>query len=126
MAARQFSGKKPKDLGHTVGTLLSYMGRHKFLLLAVAVLVTVSALANLLGTYMIRPVVNTLTAGNAQDLVLGVAVTAGIYALGALCALGYTQTMVKAAQKILYDIRRDLFAHLQTPCGFSIPAATGM
>ena len=114
MAARQFSGKKPKDLGHTVGTLLSYMGRHKFLLLAVAVLVTVSALANLLGTYMIRPVVNTLTAGNAQDLVLGVAVTAGIYALGALCALGYTQTMVKAAQKILYDIRRDLFAHLQT------------
>lgn len=55
MAARQLSAKKPKDLRYTVGTLLSYMGRHRFLLLAVAVLVSLSALANLLGTYMIRP-----------------------------------------------------------------------
>ena len=112
--ARQLSAKKPKDLGYTIRTLLSYMGRHKFLLLAVAVLVTVSALANLLGTYMIRPVVNTLAEGDVRSLVLGVAVTAAIYAVGALSALGYTQTMVKAAQKVLYDIRRDLFAHLQT------------
>ena len=114
MAAKPTGGKKPQDLWHTVRTLLAYMGRHKFLLLAVAVLVTISALSNLLGTYMIRPVVNTLTDGDFHALVLGVAVTAAIYALGALCALGYTQTMVKAAQKVLYDIRRDLFAHLQT------------
>ena len=92
--ARQLSAKKPKDLGYTIRTLLSYMGRHKFLLLAVAVLVTVSALANLLGTYMIRPVVNTLAEGDVRSLVLGVAVTAAIYAVGALSALGYTQTMV--------------------------------
>ena len=79
--ARAISGKKPKNFGFTMGTLLSYMGRHKFLFLAVAVLVTISALANLLGTYMIRPVVNSLTAGAFSDLVAGVAVTAGIYAL---------------------------------------------
>ena len=76
-------------------------------------LVTISALANLLGTYMIRPVVNTLTGGTLQDLAAGVLVTAGIYALGALSAFGSSQIMVNAAQKILYDIRRDLFAHLQ-------------
>ena len=114
MAVRQLSGKKPQNMRYTLYTLLSYMGRHKFLLLVVAVLVTISALANLLGTYMIRPVVNSLAAGNLQDLIAGVAVTAAIYGLGALSALGYTQTMVKAAQKVLYDIRRDLFAHLQT------------
>ena len=55
MASRQLSAKKPKDLGHTLRTLLSYLGRHKLLFLAVAVLVALSALANLLGTYMIRP-----------------------------------------------------------------------
>ena len=60
MASRQLSAKKPKDLGHTLRTLLSYLGRHKLLFLAVAVLVALSALANLLGTYMIRPVVNNL------------------------------------------------------------------
>ena len=111
--ARQLSAKKPKHLGYTLRTLLSYMGRHKFLLLAVAVLVTISALANLLGTYMIRPVVNNLATGGMAALLQGVALTAAIYLAGALAAWGYTQTMVKAAQKVLYDIRRDLFAHLQ-------------
>ncbi|MCC2259377.1 ABC transporter ATP-binding protein [Intestinimonas aquisgranensis] len=114
MAARPLSGKKPKDLGYTLRTLMSYMGRHRYLLLVVAVLVTVSALCNLLGTYMIRPVVNGLAAGGVKALLRGVALTACIYLAGALSAWGYTQTMVKAAQKVLFDIRRDLFAHLQT------------
>ena len=114
MAARPLSSKKPKNLGYTLRTLLSYLGRHKYLLLLVAVLVVVSALANLLGTYMIRPVVNSLTSGQWSDLLRGVLLTAAIYLAGALASLGYTQTMVKAAQKVLFDIRRDLFAHLQT------------
>ena len=114
MAARQLSAKKPKYLRYTLRAFLSYLGRHKFLLLAVAVLVSVSAIANLLGTYMIRPVVNSLAAGDWNDLVSGVVLTAGIYLVGVLASFGYTQTMVKAAQKVLYDIRRDLFAHLQT------------
>ena len=91
------------------------MGRHQFLLLVVAVLVTISALANLLGTYMIKPIINRyVVPGDLQGLVFGVGVTALIYAAGALSALGYTQTMVKAAQKVLFDIRRDLFSHIQT------------
>ena len=112
--ARPVSGKKPQDLGYTLRTLVSYLGRHKFLLLAVAVLVAVSAVAHLRGTYMIRPVVNHLARGGAAALAFWVAVTAVIYVLGALSALGYTQIMVRAAQKVLCDIRRDLFAHLQT------------
>lgn len=112
--ARPLSGKKPKRLGYTLRTFLSYLGRHKFLLLAVAVLVSVSAGANLLGTYMIRPVVNGLVSGNAETLPGKVALTAGIYIVGVLCSFGYTQTMVQAAQKVLVDIRRDLFCYLQT------------
>lgn len=111
---KQLSGKKPRDFGYTLRSLLSYLGRHKLLFLAVAVLVSISSLANLLGTYMIRPVVNDLTAGSWSQLVQGVLITAVIYIIGVLTAYGYTQIMVKAAQKVLYDIRRDLFAHLQT------------
>ena len=111
--ARPLSGKRPQNLKFTVQSLLSYMGRHKALLGVVAVLVTISALANLLGTYMLRPVVNSLAAGDMADLVRGVVITALIYAAGVAAAYGYTQTMVKAAQKVLFDIRRDLFAHLQ-------------
>lgn len=99
---------------HTLRIFVSYLGRHKFMLLIVSILVTVSALANLLGTYMIRPVVNNLANGDLHSLAIGVLVAAGIFAIGALAAWGYSKTMVKAAQQVVFDIRRDLFAHMQT------------
>lgn len=99
---------------HTLRIFVSYLGRHKFMLLIVSILVTVSALANLLGTYMIRPVVNNLANGDLHSLAIGVLVAAGIFAIGALAAWGYSQTMVKAAQQVVFDIRRDLFVHMQT------------
>ena len=111
---RPLSAKKPKHLWQTVRRLLSYMGHYRLLLFAVALLVTMSAAANLAGTYMIRPVVNSLGTGDFSAFVSGVVLTACIYGLGVLCALGYTQCMVKMAQRSLFDIRRDLFAHLQT------------
>ena len=114
MAAGTYSGKKPENMKRTVGYFLSYMGRHKRMLFVVAVLVSVSALCNLLGTYMIRPVVNGLADGNVRTLLKGVLVAAAIFATGALAAWGYSQTMVRASQKILFDIRRDLFSHIQT------------
>lgn len=106
-------GNKPRDLIATLRELLAYMGRHKLLFLAVALLVSVSAIANLLGTYMIRPVVDSLAGGAYADFVAGIIATALIYAAGVVAAFAYTQVMVHAAQKVLVDIRRDLFAHLQ-------------
>lgn len=114
MATRAYSGKKPKNLKHTLRVFLSYLGRHKKMLAVVAVLVTISAGANLFGTYMIRPVVNGLADGDVHTLLRGVLITALIFGCGALAAYGYTQTMVKAAQQVVFDIRRDLFEHVQT------------
>lgn len=111
---RQWSGKKPQNIKKTLRALGNYLGRHKMLLVVVAVLVTISAVANLLGTFMIKPVVNTFIAQDGgSKLIVGVLITAAIYFSGALSALGYTQTMVNVAQKIIYDIRRDLLSHVQ-------------
>lgn len=107
-------GNKPKNLAATVRELLSYLGRHKLIFGAVALLVATSAVANLLGTYMIRPVVDALALGSYDSFIAGIALTACIYGVGVLAAFGYTQLMVHAAQKVLVDIRRDLFAHIQT------------
>ena len=106
------ASKRPTDLRRTLRALLSYMGHAKFKLLAVAVLVTVSGCANLAGTYMIKPVVNAVGQGDYQGFVRLVATTAVIYAVGVAAAVGYTQTMVRAAQKVVFDIRRDLFDHI--------------
>ena len=114
MASKTKNVKRPENMQHTLRIFVSYLGRHKFMLLIVSILVTVSALANLLGTYMIRPVVNNLANGDLHSLAVGVLVAAAIFVTGALAAWGYSQTMVKAAQQVVFDIRRDLFAHMQT------------
>ena len=114
MAARADAPRAPQDLGRTLRKLTGYLGHARFQLLAVALLVSISGLANLVGTYMIKPVVNAVGRGDADGFTSGIALTAGIYALGVVACLGYTQTMVHAAQRIVFDIRRDLLAHIQT------------
>ena len=41
-------------------------------------------------------------------------ITAVIYIAGVLAALLYTQIMARASQDVVYDIRKDLFSHMQT------------
>jgi ATP-binding cassette subfamily B protein len=82
--------------------------------LAVAVLVCVTGGANLAGTYMIKPVVDAVGAGDWTRFVHLVALTAAIYAAGVAASVGYTQTMVRAAQRVVFDIRRDLLRHIET------------
>ena len=108
-------GKRPQNLRRTLGQFSAYLGRHRIMIGLVALLAAISALAALLGTYMIRPVVNGLLENGSKAYLAGaVGFTACIYIVGALSTLGYTQLMVRAAQKVLQEIRQDLFAHLQT------------
>ena len=117
---RMLSSRKPKNLLYTAKRLLSYMGRHSISLILVALMVIISVFCNLLGTYMISPVINSLISGGGDEaLMKGVAITAAIYAVGVLAALGYSQIMARSGQMIVKDIRKDLFSHMQTlPLGF--------
>ncbi len=118
MASKTKNVKRPENMQHTLRIFVSYLGRHKFMLLIVSILVTVSALANLLGTYMIRPVVNNLANGDLHSLAIGVLVAAGIFAIGALAAWGYSQTMVKAASR-LFLIFEEICLHICRHCRFA-------
>ena len=95
MAARADAPRAPQDLGRTLRKLTGYLGHARFQLLAVALLVSISGLANLVGTYMIKPVVNAVGRGDADGFTSGIALTAGIYSLGVVACLSYTQTMVQ-------------------------------
>ena len=48
----------PKDTSGTLLRLLSYMGRHRLVLALVVVLVFVGSLASIVGTYLVKPVVD--------------------------------------------------------------------
>lgn len=112
--ARQLSAKRPENLKRTVMKLLGYMGNHKFLFLLVAILTTISALSGLFGTYMLKPIVNNyIVPGNMRGLFYAVLFMGVVYLAGVLSSFGYTQLMVRAAQKITAEIREDLFRHIQ-------------
>lgn len=112
--ARQLSAKRPENLKGTIKKLLGYMGNHKFLFLLVAILTTISALSGLFGTYMLKPIVNNyIVPGNMKGLFYAVLFMGAVYLAGVLSSFGYTQLMVRAAQKITAEIREDLFRHIQ-------------
>ncbi len=106
--------KRPDNLGRTVKQLLSYMGRHKLLLLIITILVVLSAGANLLGTYMFKPIIDKYTVDpHYSDLWQAILLEAAIYLIGALAMLGYTQIMVYLAQQMVYELRRDIFHKME-------------
>ena len=112
---RIVSARKPKNLKYTAKRLFSYMGHHRISFIAVALFVFISVICNLAGTYMIQPVIDGLVEdGTIGTLVKGVMITAVIYIAGVLAAFLYTQIMARASQDVVYDIRKDLFSHMQT------------
>lgn len=104
---------KPQNIPQTIRKLMHYMGNHALLFVLVGILVALSALGNLLGTYMIRPVVNEVLNTGLDKAFLQILLMAFIFLIGVLSALGYTQIMAVAAQKVVKDIRQDLFHVLQ-------------
>lgn len=111
--AEQNSGNE-KKISSVLSRLLAYMGNHRFVFFAVGILVTISGVANLVGTYMIRPVVNAADQADISLVIRLLIIAAVIYAIGALSSWGYTQLMAKGAQQVTREIRHDLFSHMES------------
>ena len=113
--ARYTGYKRPKNTMKALRQLFHYMGYHRWLLLVVAVLVLISTGVSVAGTYLLKPVINDfILPGDVKGLVFALAGMGIMYLCGALSTFGYNRLMVKTSQKVAGDIRRDLFAHVQT------------
>lgn len=112
--AKYVGYKRPKDTKKTLKHLFAYLGMHKWAFLSVAILVFISAGANIMGTYLIKPVVNKfITPGDMHGLFKAVAGMGIMYLCGAMATLFYNRLMVKTSQKVIQEIRKDLFNHTQ-------------
>lgn len=112
--ARTTSYKRPKNTKKTLLQMFSYLGRHKKIMAAIAVLVAVSALANIYGTYLLKPVINTyVLQKDVPGLIRMILFMGVMYAVGALACFGYNQLMVRTSQTVVKEIRADLFFHVQ-------------
>lgn len=112
--AKYVGYKRPKDTKKALKNLLKYLGYHKWMLLLVAVLVAVSSSANIIGTYLIKPVINDYAIpGDIPGLIRILAAMGIMYACGVAATFFYNRLMVKTSQQVVTEIRRDLFAHVQ-------------
>lgn len=112
--AKYVGYKRPKDTKKTIKHLLVYLGYHKWSFVLVALLVFISAGANIMGTYLLKPVINKfIVPGDTTGLIRAVISMGVMYLCGALSTFAYNRLMVVTSQKVIKEIRNDLFAHTQ-------------
>lgn len=112
--AKYVGYKRPKDTKKTIKHLLVYLGYHKWSFALVALLVFISAGANIMGTYLLKPVINKfIVPGDTTGLIRAVISMGAMYLCGALSTFAYNRLMVVTSQKVIKEIRNDLFAHTQ-------------
>ena len=115
MAGPRYVGyKRPKNTKKTLFHLLRYLGRHKWMFGLVAVLVLTSTSANIMGTYLLKPLINRyIVPGDMEGLLKALIAMGAMYLCGALSTFGYNQLMVRTSQRVIQEIRQDLFEHVQ-------------
>lgn len=115
MRGMSASRERPRDIRKPIKLLWRYMKGHVPLLLLVTLLVIVSAGTNVYGTYLLKPAVNDyILPGNIPGLLKFLLFMGAVYLVGVAANFGYSQLMVKAAQKMISEIRDDLFRKIQT------------
>ena len=112
--AKYVGYKRPKDTKKTIKHLLVYLGYHKWSFVLVALLVFISAGANIMGTYLLKPVINKFIVPEDTTGLIRAVISMGVmYLCGALSTFAYNRLMVVTSQKVIKEIRNDLFAHTQ-------------
>ncbi len=116
--ARYGEKVKPKDMKQSVKRLLSYLGPDKPKVILSICCVILSAGTNLAGTYMLKPIINSLSdTGTAQEklsfLTMGLGVMVLIYMIGVFSSFIQSRTMIRVSQNTLRRIRGELFEKLQ-------------
>ncbi len=123
-------GKKPQNIGKTIGRLLSYFSEYRWLLLLIAVFIIISTLAQVVGTSFLQIIVDdyltpmfeeyqTGTVENILDMELMGGLTrtllflAAIYLSGAVSSYLYSRLLLKVSTNTLLKIRRQMFSHME-------------
>lgn len=108
-------GRKPKNVKKTMGRLLGYISHEKAKLIIVFLCVIGGTIANLAGSYMLRPIINGLTAenGSVSNLFKGIAVMACIYLIGVAAQYLQQRIMIGISQNAILKLRNDLFGKIQ-------------
>lgn len=126
---------KPKNMWKTIKRLLSYLSKEAYLFIAAVSFAIFFTLANLVASYLLRPIMNgfiyyspdnsNLTS-RLEGLGLGLLIMAAIYAVAVISQYAQQRIMLTVSQNALKHMRNDLYRKLQTlPMRYYDTHATG-
>jgi len=113
--AGQLTGEEAKNTVTTVRRLFGYLVPYRWRLLVVATLVLVTTAAGLAGPILVGVAIDRyIIPGDVAGLARTVMLVLGIYVAGGAAQMVQGVLMVEIAQRLMADLRRELFAHIQT------------
>lgn len=105
---------KPQAGRKTFFRLMSYLASDRLLLLLIGFLIIVSIVANLLGSYMLRPIINDyILPGNFGGLMRILIMLTGIYLVGVIAVYIQYRLLNKLGQRTVARMRSDLFQKME-------------
>ncbi len=120
---RMHHGKKekPRYSKDTIKRLLGYLWPFKFRLLAALLCMGCTTATTLIGSYMLRPMINALVEDNGQTGEQRLATLAGmlglliaVYLVGVVTTYLQARIMLNVSQSAIEKLRNDLFVKMQT------------
>lgn len=105
---------KPQQGKKTFLRLMSYLTCDKKLLVIIGVLIIISIISSLVGSYMIRPIINDyILPGNYQGLIKILLVLAFIYIVGVIATYIQYRLLNKIGQNTVTRLRTALFERME-------------
>lgn len=128
---------KPKNIIGTIGRLLSYLKPYKGRLIVVFVAIVVQAIASILGTFMLSPLLNGLAASSGSGgtftgiaaldklavsgvrsdkvayLTYAVLIIVALYLISIISTYVYNRILIGVSTNTMTNMRNELFTHMQ-------------
>lgn len=101
---------KPKSAKNSIKRLFGYMRDDVGKIVLVGFLVIINTISALAGSYVLRPVINSITDGHGTVAILGKGILTmlAIYGIGILAQYFQQRIMVNVSQNALFKLRNDL------------------
>lgn len=125
--------RKPDSVKGSIKKLFAYISHEKAALFIVVICVILSSATVLIGSYLLRPIVNTLSEdfknimilSNSEQykeafgmcithLVTGIVKMAVVYAVGVIATYTQSRIMIGISQRAILNIRNDLYNKIQS------------
>ena len=105
---------KPKQGRKTLRRLMTYVGYNRTLLGVIGGLILLNIVCNLLGSYMLRPIINDyILPGNFSGLGGALGVLGAVYLIGVSALYIQYRLLNKVGQRTVARLRSELFEHME-------------